>query len=1028
MNKIHKLGRTRSNPFGMPLLAILIFLGTCQSMWAQVAATYTFASTSGTYVPITGGTVLVATTPAPTSTSAVDDTNYNVTLPFSFNFNGISYTSVTVNSNGSLHFGTFAANTGFSGPISGAPGATYVGVVSALGRDLQQRFAAPIGELRAETIGTAPNRIFVAQFADWAEYPTGPAQLDNYNFQIRLLENGNKAEIVYGTFTVGTVAGPGLGNPEVGLRGATNADFNNRAVAATGTWAASTAGTVNTAAAVLTSTIKPAIGQTYTWTPAPCSAVPATSAVLAPSLPIASSQFLACAGRPFTLSLSASNTGNTFQWESATYTPGTPPPATAYLPISGANGSTYTATQTVPTAYRCIISCGTATPVPTPTVASRVLVGISPNVECYCTATVVPNVACITNVTLGVGVGGLNNTTTCAPNVNHVATNTGVTNFPSNITTSLTQGSSPTITVSVAGAPASVGVWIDFNGNGIYDATTVPTVGAEYFPLVGGTATITVPTAGQVPFTGLTRMRVRSRIGALAATNSCTSFPTAASSGEIEDYYITINPAGCTIVVVSPLDGLRNLTKGVAMATITPIATGGAAGASYTYALSAGTLPVGVMFAGGVISGTPTVLENGFFIITATSTPGVCQGSMVYRFNVNNVCTAVTLSATPAAVVTPPAPVGNYSFIISKPVSIQLASIGGLATVSGYSYAITTGTLPSGLLLDTSTGIIAGTPNAVGSGNFSVTSTSIAENCSVTVPYTYSTVCPTVVISPAAGALTFQLNNAAPAILASGGANYTFALASGSLLPPTGLTLTPTGAFTGTPTVLGETGTFTVTVNTTTAALPTACTTVTAVYTYKVVCSDIKVSPVVPYIVFTKGFAIEDILLSASEVGSTPLYDFAVTGLPTGMTFVTIPATTTPVAPAIYKITGTPTVSGKGTFVVTATNPNAVALTCTGTSSFAYTVIDNPTTSLDALSSLVKVSPNPSKGEFNVDFSGIALGKATIRVYDAQGKQVYTSNVSNNQMTISLENLSNGIYLMEVDSAKGRILKRLAKQ
>ncbi len=1025
MNKIHKLGRTRSNPFGMPLLAILIFLGTCQSMWAQVATGYAFTQTAaGTYTPITGGTVLVATTPAPTSGSAVDDDNYNAPLPFTFSFNGLPYTSVTVNSNGSLHFGTFAANTGFSGPISVS--SAYVGVISALGRDLQQRFAAPFGELRTETIGTAPNRIFVVQFKDWAEFPTGPAQLDNYNFQIRLLENGSKVEIVYGAFTVGTTAVPGLGNPEVGLRGATNADFNNRAVAATGTWAASTAGATNAAVAVLTATVKPAIGQTYTWTPVPCTAVPATSAVLASSLPIASSQFLACSGTPFTLSLSASNVGNSFQWESATYTPGTPPPATAYLPISGANGSTYTATQTVPTAYRCVISCGTATPIPTTIIASRVLVGMNPTINCYCAPTVVPNVACITNVTLD----DINNTTTCASNVNYTGASTTVTNFPSNITTGLVQGASRTITVSTTVASASIGVWIDFNGNGTYEATTgVP--GAEYFPLTSGTATITVPTAAQVPFTGLTRMRVRSRTAALAATNACTNFTTAASSGEIEDYYVTINPAGCTSVIVSPLISLQNFTKDVAITAITPTATGGALGATYTYALTAGTLPVGLSISGtGVISGTPTVLENGFFIITATSTLGACKGSMVYNFNVNNACTVpVVITATPAAVITAPSTTGNYAFIISKPVSIQFASAGGLATTSGYAYSISAGALPSGLLLDTATGIIAGTPNTVGTGTFSVRSTSIAENCSLTVVYTYATVCPTVVISPAAGALIFQLNNAAPPILASGGANYTFTLVTtGSSALPTGLSLTPAGTFTGTPTVLGQTGTFTVNVNTTTAALPTACTTVTTVYTYTVACSSINVSPVIPNIVFTKGFAIEDIVLSASEIGSIPLYNFVVTGLPEGLTFVTIPATTTPVAPAIYKITGTPTKASTGTFVVTATNPNAVALTCTGTSSFAYTVIENPTTSLDALSSLVKVSPNPSKGEFNVDFSGIALGKATIRVYDAQGKQVYTSNVSNNQMTISLENLSSGIYLMEVDSVKGRILKRLAKQ
>ena len=1001
----------------MPLLAILIFLGTCQSMWAQVATGYTFASTNGAYVPITGTIV------SPT-TGTLDDEILTATstpaLPgigFTFNFNGTAYTTCTLSSNGFITFGTGAVS-GIT-PVSGA--ATYAGAISVFGRDLVQRTVAPLSELRVQTVGIAPNREYVIQFSDWGLYNniTNGLNDDVYNFQIRLQENGNKIVFSYGSYSITAPIATQNVAPQVGLRGTSNTDFNNRSVTPTGTWAASTAGTANTAVANISpSPIQvPPNGLTYTWSPIPCSAVPAVSAVIAPSLPIASSQFLACAGRPFTLGLSAANIGNTFQWQSTTYTPGPNPTVVLpYIDIPGANGATYTATQTGPTAYRCTISCSVPTPVLTITaiIASRVLVGMSPSIDCYCVATTAPNVACITNVTLG----SINNTTGCAPNVNHVATNTGVTTFPSNITTSLALGSSPAITVSTA-TSASVGVWVDFNANNQYEITEFF---SAYITGTTGTVNVSVPVTATV---GLTKMRVRSRLGTTIITNAnaCTPFP-AATSGETEDYYVTINPAGCSTVVVSPLNSVLNITKDVAV-SITPTASGGAAGATYTYALTSGTLPVGVTFVGGVISGTPTVLENGSFTITATSIttiPSLCQGSMVYNFNVKSACaTPVVITATPAPVATAPSTVVQYNFIISKSESIQLASTGDSGSV--YSYAITAGALPSGLLLNIGTGIIAGIPNTVGGGTFTVTSTSVTGNCSISSVYTYTTVCPTVVLSPAGGALSLQWNNEMP-IEASGDAAYTFTI-TGTL--PTGVTLTPAG-ITGTPTLLGEAGTFTVTVNTTTLGLPIACTAVSATYNYKVVCSNINVSPVIPNIVFTKGFAMEDIVLSASEIGSTPLYNYAVTGLPAGVTFVTIPATTTPVASAIYKITGTPTTLGKGIFVVTATNPNAVALLCNSTSSFAYTVIDNPTTSLDALSSQVKVSPNPSKGEFNIDFNGIALGKAVIRVYDAQGKQVYTSNVSNNQMVISLENLSSGIYLMEVDSAKGRILKRLAKQ
>ena len=84
-------------------------------------------------------------------------------------------------------------------------------------------------------------------------------------------------------------------------------------------------------------------------------------------------------------------------------------------------------------------------------------------------------------------------------------------------------------------------------------------------------------------------------------------------------------------------------------------------------------------------------------------------------------------------------------------------------------------------------------------------------------------------------------------------------------------------------------------------------------------------------------------------------------------------------------------------------------------------------TALDNLSERVKVAPNPSLGVFTIDLGGINITKSSLRIYDMQGKTVYTSDISSNQTTISLKDAPAGIYLIEISTSKGRILKRLAK-
>ena len=239
---------------------------------------YTFSQTNVAYSPITGGTVL-ATATGTTGAASLDDVVYTLpagTIPFSFNFNFSPYTGFNLSTNGFVTFGATApagsgTATGYA-PLSATT--AYSGAVSALGRNLNAYYfagtPAQTGEIRYQTLGASPSRVFVIQFSNFKTFNTSGATFGPViNFQIRLYETTNVIDIVYnlsGAFA-STIA-------QVGLRGATNsfpADINNRAVAAgTNTWATSVAGNANNATCEFSATLLPAAGLTYRFTPNNC--------------------------------------------------------------------------------------------------------------------------------------------------------------------------------------------------------------------------------------------------------------------------------------------------------------------------------------------------------------------------------------------------------------------------------------------------------------------------------------------------------------------------------------------------------------------------------------------------------------------------------------------------------------------------------------------------------------------------------------------------------------------------------------
>ena len=237
---------------------LIIFFFTFSLNVKSQVSTYTFSSSVGTYTSITGGTVI--------SSGTFDDAAVaTITIP-SFVFNSITYTSAKVVSNGYMTFGATPPSSTEDIAISGST--AYSGAIAAFSCDLQN--VSGSSEVRHETVGSE----FVLQWKSVRRY----AITEEISFQIRLNTSTNVIRIIYG----GTIT-PGSSStyPQVGLRGSTNADYNNRSITAT-PWSSSIVGTANTNSCYFNSTNStyvPETGRTFIYTPCSGSAMTGTYTV-----------------------------------------------------------------------------------------------------------------------------------------------------------------------------------------------------------------------------------------------------------------------------------------------------------------------------------------------------------------------------------------------------------------------------------------------------------------------------------------------------------------------------------------------------------------------------------------------------------------------------------------------------------------------------------------------------------------------------------------------------------------------------
>ena len=271
----------RAGTFLLPLL-LLAALFIPGGIRAQVA-NYGFVQSTGTYTPISGGTVL--------GTASNDDQVFNnntsgasgpVTstgFPIGFNFvyNGNTVDHFAVSSNGYIVVGTgsFAIGNSTTTVIS-STAANLANVIVGFNTDL---IGATGAELSYLTSGTAPNRQLTIQWSGYQRYVSGGNQ-GNINFQIVLNETSNQIDVNFGSFVGPTSSF----SAQVGLKGATASDFNSRT--STTSWSATTVSATNSATVSFTSSVFPSSGLTFSWiAPLPCilpSAQP-TALVLTPA-------------------------------------------------------------------------------------------------------------------------------------------------------------------------------------------------------------------------------------------------------------------------------------------------------------------------------------------------------------------------------------------------------------------------------------------------------------------------------------------------------------------------------------------------------------------------------------------------------------------------------------------------------------------------------------------------------------------------------------------------------------------------
>ncbi len=563
----------------------------------------------------------------------------------------------------------------------------------------------------------------------------------------------------------------------------------------------------------------------------------------------------------------------------------------------------------------------------------------------------------------------------------------------------------PTVTsISPTSGPTSGGTTVTITGTNFSGATAVT---------FGGTAAsgFTVNSNTQITATapaqaaGTIDVRVTTG-GGTSATSAADQF-TYVSAPTVTSVSPTAGPtAGGTSVVITGtnLSGATAVTFGATAAT--GFTVNGATQITATAPAGTGTVDVRITTAGGT---SATSAADQFTYVpapTVTSispTSGPQAGGTTVTLTGTNLsgATAVTFGATAATgftvnsatQITATAPAGTgtvdvrittvggtsatsaadqFTYVPAPTVtSVSPASgssIGGTTvTLTGTNFTGATavtfgGTAATGFTVNSATQITATAPaGSAGTVDVRVTTTGGTSATGAAGQFTYVAI----TVTPATLAGTPKVGvSFNETLTASGGATpYTFAMASGSTLP-TGLSLSPAGVISGTPTAAGA---FSFTVQATDNSSISGQRT----YSGSVTAATVVLTPAastLPAARLNTAYAGQTFTAS----GGTAPYTYASSGtLPTGMTFNA----------STGVLSGTPTAAGSFTFTITATDSSTGTGAPFTSGSTSYTLVVNST---------------------NADLSALALSSGTLAPGFGAGTLAYTATVPNSSSTVTV--------------------------
>jgi hypothetical protein len=291
--------------------------------------------------------------------------------------------------------------------------------------------------------------------------------------------------------------------------------------------------------------------------------------------------------------------------------------------------------------------------------------------------------------------------------------------------------------------------------------------------------------AGSLPV-GLTLDASTGVISGIPTVEGVVNFTAQASDSKSNSgtANLSINIEGVVVVTTSSLpDGVVGQPY-----SQTLTATGGVP--PYTWSLASGNLPPGLTLSPqGMISGTPTTLGSYTFTVQASDSENPpargTSGQLTLHIQGN---LAISTTSLPQGTV-------NIAY------DTQVMATGGLPPYT-WSY---TGTLPPGLTLNKTSGIISGVPTTAGSYPI-VVSVTDAEMPPITASANLSiTIVPTPPLQITTTSLPSGVQGSpyVTALMATGGVPpYSWTLINGTTLPA-GLVMSPSGIITGTPTASG---------------------------------------------------------------------------------------------------------------------------------------------------------------------------------------------------------------------------------